>query len=38
MRFKIKTRGFIIEQNCNYLDADNYDKQSLHLMGYKKIN
>ena len=33
---RLRQEVFIIEQNCNYLDADNYDKQSLHLMGYKK--
>jgi len=28
---KIRQEVFIIEQNCNYLDADGYDKQSKHL-------
>ena len=27
----IRQRVFIIEQNCNYLDADNYDQFSHHL-------
>ena len=31
---KIRQEVFIIEQNCNYLDADNYDQISQHLMCY----
>tara|TARA_B100000963_G_scaffold334517_1_gene327803 strand:+ start:1078 stop:1518 length:441 start_codon:yes stop_codon:yes gene_type:complete len=27
----IRQRVFIVEQNCNYLDADNYDQFSHHL-------
>ena len=29
----IRQQVFIIEQQCIYLDADNYDKESLHLTG-----
>ena len=32
---KIRQEVFIIEQNCNYLDADGYDKQSRHLFCLK---
>ena len=32
---KIRQEVFVIEQNCNYLDADGYDKNSQHLMGFK---
>ena len=28
---KIRQEVFIIEQNCNYLDADGYDQNSTHL-------
>ena len=33
----LKTRQevFVIEQNCNYLDADDYDQFSHHLMGFQ---
>ncbi|MBF26109.1 MAG: GNAT family N-acetyltransferase [Flavobacteriales bacterium] len=31
---KIRQEVFIIEQNCNYLDADNYDQCSSHLLGF----
>ena len=31
----LRQEVFIMEQNCNYLDADNYDLQSSHLMAYK---
>lgn len=30
---KIRQEVFIIEQNCNYLDADNIDQHSHHLIG-----
>ena len=30
---KIRQEVFIIEQNCNYLDADNIDQNSHHLIG-----
>ena len=32
---KIRQEVFIIEQNCNYLDADGYDKQSKHLFAFQ---
>ena len=32
---KIRQEVFIIEQNCNYLDADGYDVNSTHLFAYK---
>ena len=32
---RVRQEVFIIEQNCNYLDADNYDKTSKHLMCVK---
>ena len=33
----LKTRQevFVIEQQCNYLDADNLDQKSRHLMGFQ---
>ena len=30
---KIRQEVFILEQNCNYLDADNIDQHSHHLLG-----
>ena len=30
---RIRQEVFIIEQNCNYLDADNMDQHSHHLIG-----
>jgi len=30
---KIRQEVFIIEQNCNYLDADNIDQNAHHLIG-----
>ena len=32
---RLRQEVFIIEQNCNYLDADNYDIKSSHLIAYK---
>ena len=32
---KIRQEVFIIEQDCNYLDADNLDQVSQHLLAYK---
>ena len=32
---KIRQEVFIIEQKCNYLDADNLDQYSKHLIGFK---
>ena len=32
---KIRQEVFIIEQNCNYLDADSFDQVSQHLTCYK---
>lgn len=34
---KLRQEVFIVEQNCNYLDADNYDLNSIHLMAYKEF-
>ena len=31
---KIRQEVFIIEQDCNYLDADNLDKDSQHVLCY----
>ena len=31
---KIRQEVFVIEQNCNYLDVDNIDHYSNHLLGY----
>ena len=31
---KLRQEVFIIEQNCNYLDADGLDLYSIHLMGF----
>ena len=33
---KTRQQVFIIEQNCNYLDADDLDQYSYHLMGFKE--
>ena len=33
---KVRQEVFIIEQKCNYLDADEFDQFSYHLMGFKK--
>ena len=33
---KIRQEVFIIEQNCNYLDADSFDQVSQHLTCYKQ--
>ena len=32
---RLRQEVFIIEQNCNYLDADGYDVNSTHLFAYK---
>ena len=32
---KIRQEVFVIEQNCNYLDADSEDQYSYHLIGFK---
>ena len=32
---KIRQEVFVIEQKCNYLDADNLDQYSKHLIGFK---
>ena len=31
---KIRQEVFVVEQSCNYLDADNIDKNSHHLLGF----
>lgn len=33
---RIRQEVFVIEQDCNYLDADNLDKDSDHLLCYKQ--
>jgi len=33
---RIRQEVFVIEQDCNYLDADNLDKESEHLLCYKQ--
>ena len=33
---RIRQEVFVIEQDCNYLDADNLDKDSNHLLCYKQ--
>ena len=33
---KVRQEVFVIEQQCNYLDADDFDQFSYHLMGFKK--
>ncbi len=35
---KVRQEVFIIEQNCNYLDADSLDKNSYHLLGFLDEN
>lgn len=35
---QLREEVFIIEQNCIYKDIDNYDKKSLHLLGYNDEN
>ena len=34
MILRVRQEVFIIEQNCNYLDADGVDKKSYHLLGF----
>ena len=34
MILRIRQEVFIIEQNCNYLDADGVDQKSHHLLGF----
>ena len=34
MILRIRQEVFIIEQNCNYLDADGVDQKSYHLLGF----
>ena len=33
---RIRQEVFVIEQDCNYLDADNLDQDSAHLLCYKQ--
>lgn len=35
---RIRQQVFMVEQACYYLDADNYDQQSFHLIMYEKEN
>ncbi|WP_232826852.1 GNAT family N-acetyltransferase [Chitinophaga deserti] len=30
---RLRSEVFVVEQNCAYLDLDNYDQQALHVMG-----
>ena len=32
--FRLRNEVFIVEQNCPYMDADNKDQDSYHLMGW----
>lgn len=32
---RLRSEVFVVEQACIFLDADNYDQQCHHLMGYK---
>jgi len=32
--YKAKSKVFIVEQNCSYLDPDEFDLQALHVMMY----
>ena len=32
---KLRSEVFVVEQNCVFLDADNKDQASFHLMGWK---
>lgn len=32
---RLRSEIFVVEQNCVYLDADNKDQESYHLMGYQ---
>ena len=31
---RLRSEVFVVEQNCVFLDADNYDQYCYHLMGY----
>lgn len=31
---RLRQAVFVLEQNCAFIDADNYDQASFHLMGY----
>ncbi|ATL46093.1 GNAT family N-acetyltransferase [Chitinophaga caeni] len=31
---QLRAKVFVVEQNCNYLDLDGYDKEAFHVMGY----
>ena len=31
---KVRQEVFVVEQDCAYVDADDIDKQSWHVMGY----
>lgn len=33
---QLRQEIFVVEQNCPYLDADDKDQRSLHVMGYEK--
>tara|TARA_Y100000739_G_scaffold218697_1_gene216369 strand:- start:2303 stop:2764 length:462 start_codon:yes stop_codon:yes gene_type:complete len=31
----LRQKVFVVEQNCPYIDADNYDQNAFHLLGYE---
>ena len=31
----LRQQVFVVEQNCSYLDADYFDQDAFHLLGYK---
>jgi ElaA protein len=33
---QLRQEVFVVEQNCPYLDADDKDQQSLHMMGFEQ--
>jgi len=35
---RLRSEVFVVEQNCVFLDMDNKDQFSLHLMGYDAAN
>ena len=35
---KLRAEIFIVEQNCAYLDIDNYDLKALHVLGFDNSN
>lgn len=31
---RLRSEVFVVEQNCPYLDMDNYDQKAMHLLGF----